>query len=204
MIVLENTNTLLTDLTLSFKFDKFEKLQSSIVRELLAVLKALKHFKHLGLSRANILWMMDSANVHSFLSKGSPKAHIQKLVFECVLQAHELVCFLDPVHLLRKDTSIVEADTASKYFDTDNRNIDMHSYESHNSDFQFEIDLFAEKFNKRTEKYVSIYHDPSAFAIFFPLVFDSQNCLPPIQFIKELKPYICQNDNAMNTPLFGH
>jgi hypothetical protein len=193
VLVLENTNPLLENLALAFNFDDFERSQSSGYRELLAVLTALRHFKHLGIHRANILWMTDSANVYSFLTKGSSKVHLQKLIFECAMLTHELECYLDPIHLLREDPRIVLADSASKKLDTDNWSVDVESFESLHRDFHFEIDLFADKFNKKVERYVSLYYDDTAFAVdAFSIPWDLLSWVcPPVSLLPKVIHRIC-------------
>jgi hypothetical protein len=80
--------------------------------------------------------MTDSENVCAFLSKGSPKPAIQKLVFECNLILHDLECSLEPIHLLRSDPRIQLVDSASKTKDTDNWSIDYASFKEFDNDFQ--------------------------------------------------------------------
>jgi hypothetical protein len=62
---------------LEFRFTEKERDTSSGFRELLAIIKTLRHFKFLGVKGHNILWLTDSANVVSFFTKGSGKPHIQ-------------------------------------------------------------------------------------------------------------------------------
>jgi len=60
-----------------FTLTEGEERTSSGERELLAMLKSLRHFKEvLGLMNTNFIWATDSENLVSFITKGSPKPHI--------------------------------------------------------------------------------------------------------------------------------
>jgi hypothetical protein len=83
-IVVLNGNLPISDNRVTFTFSDEELATSSGVRELLAVSKAIAHFKERGLRRTNIMWLKDSENVVPFLSKGATKlkttASIQMLL----------------------------------------------------------------------------------------------------------------------------
>ncbi len=84
-------------------------------------------------------------------------------VFACLLLAHEIECFIDPVHLLREDPRIRLVDEASKTKDTDNWSIDHATFTEFDADFHFEVNLFADKFNKKVGR--SLFYDPAAWAV---------------------------------------
>ncbi len=151
---------------LSFRFSESEKQTSSGQRELLAILKALQHFRHTTqFSNHKILWLTDSSNVVAFMNKGSGKRHIQALVFEILHLCHELRIEIEPIHLFRMDPRIQLVDMLSKQPDSDNWSIDAYSFGHINSSFNFGLDLFADKGNTRTENFVSKFYEEGALGV---------------------------------------
>ncbi len=148
----------------AFTLSDLEQKASSGYRELLAVQKTLLQFKSEHLLNMNILWLTDSENVVSFLTKGSSKAPVQLLVFDCLLKAKGINCHIDPIHLLREDPRIQVADFDSKVRDTDNWSIDHASFEALHVDFVFDVDLFADASNARVNRFASKYFDALAIA----------------------------------------
>jgi len=115
---------------LSFTLNEAEQETSSGERELLTMLKAFRHFDHiLNISNVNILWLTDSENLVSFITKGSSKPHIHKKVAEIYDLCHKMTCTIEPVHLLRSDDRIQDVDDLSKCRDTDNWSIDEQSFQ---------------------------------------------------------------------------
>jgi len=122
----------------TFTLMEQETLTSSGERELLAVLKSIRHFRHaLQLQGINFLWITDSENLVSFLHKGSPKVHIHEKVTEIYTLLFDMNCTLEPVHLLRTDERIQLVDDLSKVRDTDNWSIDDHSFQILHKQFTF-------------------------------------------------------------------
>jgi hypothetical protein len=236
--------------TASFTFSVEEQATSSGHRELLAVVKMLEHCAAEGMiSRASIVWATDSTNLVAFLSKGSSKRPIQQLIFKVLQICVSLRSVISPLHLYREDERIHQVDHLSKVKDTDNWSVDVSTFNSFDNDFQFEIDLFADSSNRKTDRFVSKFFDPLADAIdafsipwvgmawvcpptgvltkvvrriktskcqgllivpnwpaseFYCELFDKkQAVLAPFVFIREFYPYVIQNENATNTPLFG-
>ena len=66
------------------------------------------------LQRRTIYWVTDSENVVSFLRKGSKKPEVQAILFEVVKMASRLDINIEPIHLLREDPRIKDADEGSR------------------------------------------------------------------------------------------
>jgi len=105
-----------------------ERELSSGLRELLVVEKTLEKWLIEGSSYNNIYWSMDSANVVSFLSKGSSRPHVQAKVFKMAEMLSKPKLLLTPVYFLRSDTRIKVADELSKRKDSDDWPIDQESF----------------------------------------------------------------------------
>jgi len=151
---------------ISFTLSASEQEYSSGERELLAILKSFRHFKHvLKLKNLNFLWATDSENVVSFITKGSPKESIHQKVTEIYAICHEIGCTLEPVHLLRSDPRIEEVDALSKLQDTDNWSIDDHSFQSLKEQFQLTIDVFADFSNKKLPNFISKYYEQGSYGV---------------------------------------
>lgn len=141
---------------LSFTLSEVEQAASSGQRELLAMLKALRHFKEtLQLRKINFIWATDSENLVSFITKGSSKQHIHALIMEVYHLCHDMDCTVDPVHLRRCDDRISEVDRLSKIRDTDNWSIDTFSFNELKNEFGLTMDVFADSSNKRLPLFMS-------------------------------------------------
>ena len=135
---------------------------SSGQRELLTVLRALqtdgKIFQ--SLKHKTILWLTDSMNLVSFLTKGTMKCHIQ----DQVLQVFELLTRykirLAPVHLRRTDFRIQWADEGSREFDPDDWSVDRTSFQELTRAWKPTVDLFAHTTNKKCQKFYSYGNAP--------------------------------------------
>jgi len=132
-----------------------EKSQSSGYRELLAIQRSVQLWKKDNIKKKHVYWCTDSTNVVSFMSKGSGKSHLQKIIFEIACDLQILDTIITPIHLLRTDPRIEEADALSKIKDSDDWSIDIFSFESLDRSFNFTLDLFASEQNKRTPKFYS-------------------------------------------------
>lgn len=156
----------LQDSTSLFQFSLLESGQSSGQRELLAVLRFLQHDQSQQLLRgAHVLWLTDSANVVSFLTKGSPKSHLQSMIFDILILSTNLNCVISPVHLYRSDERVQQADFLSKIKDSDNWSVDARSFDRFNADFHFDVDLFADLNNRKVPTFVSKFYNPEALAV---------------------------------------
>ena len=95
------------------KFTEEESRMSSGHRELLTVRHALDKeavFAVLEPGKRTILWLTDSANMVTFLTKGSTKPAIQKEILEVFKKIKKLAISIIPVHVSRKDYRIQLAD----------------------------------------------------------------------------------------------
>jgi len=144
---------------LSYKFNDEQQGWSSSARETLAVLKTLQQFQQKGEGQKNINWVTGSEVMGQVLKKGSHRPVLQKLVFDIAKLAHKLQIRLEPIHLKREDPRIQLADEQSKLKDTDNWSIDEGSFQWLNQQFQFTFDLFADRLNRRTFGYFSLYYE---------------------------------------------
>jgi len=144
---------------LSYNFTEEEKIWSSSAREALAVLRTLQQFEYKKQKRKNIYWVTDSEVMAQVLKKGSHRPMLQKIVFNIAKLCHQLEIRIEPVHLRREDPRIQIADNESKIKDTDNWSIDECSYQMLNNHFHFDWDVFADKQNRRTQKFFSKYYD---------------------------------------------
>jgi hypothetical protein len=147
-------------------FSEEQQAWSSGARELMAVWLTLKQWQKTNEIRDCVIyWITDSENVVSFLTKGSRKPHVQKILFEIVVCAFGLGITIEPIHLLREDPRIQEADDHSKRLDSDNWSIDHFSFEYFRSQYDFDIDLFADANNARVAKFCSLYYAPGTHAV---------------------------------------
>jgi len=235
----------------SFTLSKPEQLTSSGERELLAMLKAIRHFNEgLHITGVNFIWVTDSENLVAFINKGSPKPHIHEKITEIYALCYSMGCTIEPVHLLRTDERIVAVDELSKIRDTDNWSIDDNSFQILNKQFDLYSDIFADSLNKKLPVFISKYYEKGCYGVdafacdwpgvafccppttllarvakrirsskcqgiivfpdwpasdFYNAFFEANNVpKQPFQLVKEFHPYIFQNENAKNTPLFGH
>ncbi len=144
-------------------FTEDEQLQSSGSRELLAILWTLRQWKatqhHVN---KNVYWITDSENVVQFIKKGSRRPEIQKVIFEIVQLTSELRLHIEPIHVRREDPRIQEADAGSKQLDTDNWSLDCYSITEIFHDYTFDIDLFADRTNKKCETFCSLFYQEGA------------------------------------------
>jgi hypothetical protein len=151
---------------ISSNFSEDQKKLSSGARELLAVWFALNQWKTTGsLKNKNVYWLTDSENVVSFIRKGSCKPEVQELLFKITQLAFELGIHIEPIHLLRTDPRIIEADEHSKVLDSDNWSVDHHSFEIFREQYPLETDMFADEHNARLEKFCSLYYSAKALAV---------------------------------------
>jgi len=235
---------------LSFTLGAQEQDCSSGERELLALLKSLRHFHYvLGLKGLNFIWATDSENLVSFINKGSPKTAIQQKITEVYNLCFMMSCTIEPIHLLRTDERILEVDDYSKRKDTDNWSIDDQSFQILKEQFQLTSDIFADAANAKLPIFISKYYEQGCWAVdafscqwpgvayvcpptnllvrvanriskskcqgililpnwpasdFYNAFFmANQQVKAPFELVKEFQPYIFQNENARNTPLFG-
>jgi len=152
----------------TFTLSELEAGCSSGERELLAVLKCLRHFQMTNptlVEGLNFIWATDSENLVSFINKGSPKWYLQRKIFEIYQLCKSLKCTLEPLHLLREDERIKQVDGLSKYRDTDNWSIDAKSFEDLHKEFGFDTDAFADSNNARIRRFISKNFEPGSYAV---------------------------------------
>jgi len=158
----------------SFTLSESEKLTSSGERELLAMLKSLKHFDQVyNLTHTNLVWVTDSENLVSFINKGSSKVSIHAKVTEIYSLCHKMNCTIEPVHLLRTDERIQQVDELSKIRDTDNWSIDENSFRILHVQFNLFCDVFADANNKKLSVFISKNYEPNCWGV------DAFSCVWP-------------------------
>jgi len=150
---------------MSYTFTSEEQNWSSAAREALAVLRTLEQFKAKKITKKSIYWITDSEVMALVLKKGSHRQMLQKIVFQIATLCHHLQIRIEPIHLRRQDPRIQMADDLSKHKDTDNWSVDDISFQELNEQFGFEIDLFADRINRKTQKFFSLYFDKDSSGI---------------------------------------
>jgi len=150
---------------LSYNLSEDEQRWSSSAREALAVLRTLEQFDLKMQGEKNIYWITDSEVMAQVLKKGSHRPLLQGIVFKIAQLCHKLRVRIEPIHLRRTDPRIQLADELSKQKDTDNWSIDEASFQELNEQFKFDIDLFADKVNRKTTKFFSLYFDKDSSGI---------------------------------------
>jgi hypothetical protein len=146
-------------------FTPEQRAWSSGARELIAVFWTLRQWQLQGVRNKNVYWMTDAENVVFFLKKGSRKPDIQRIIFEIVMLAGDLQVQIEPIHLLREDPRIQLADEGSKTPNTDNWSIDVFTVLELKSQFDIDIDLFADAKNLVCENFCSLYFEEGTTAI---------------------------------------
>ena len=140
-------------------FNAEESAFSSGHRELLAVLKTLQDLDQPGCRHpfqdTHILWLTDSSNLCTFLSKGSKKPSIQADVLLVHWICHDLSIRLTPIHLKRDDYRIQVADAGSRFFDPDDWALDRTSFRTLTADSPIDADLFAHTSNAKAKRFFS-------------------------------------------------
>ena len=130
---------------------------SSGQRELLTVLRALQTEQEFfrSLTNQTIIWITDSTNLVSFLTKGTMKMPIQRQVLEVYKLLRHYSIRVAPVHLKRTDYRIQWADEGSRFFDPDDWSIDKMSYTELTNEYTPSVDLFAHSSNTKCVKFYS-------------------------------------------------
>jgi len=134
-----------------------------------------------------VYWVTDSANLVAFLTKGSSKSAIQKDVIQVLAMTKELKIRIIPIHLLRSDPRIQEADEGSKFPDSDDWSIDEDTFQKLQSYVgKFTVDVFADNENKRVGQFFSNFWCPGTSAVDAFTVSWDQHVLwicPPVKLI---------------------
>jgi len=183
---------------LSYNLSEEEQRWSSSAREALAVLRTLEQFDLKMIGKKNIYWVTDSEVMAQVLKKGSHRQMLQQIVFKIAKLCHKLQIRIEPIHLLRHDPRIQLADDLSKQKDTDNWSIDEPSFQDLNNQFGFEIDIFADKTNRKTQRFFSLYFDVESSGIdAFSMAWDNLGMIwacPPVgELIKVHQRIITSN-----------
>jgi len=113
----------------------------------------------------NFIWATDSQNLVAFLQKGSPKWYIQLKVFEVYRLCKELNCSNEPLHFLRTDERIQQVDHLTKVRYTDKWSIGALNFEALHAQFQFEVDVFADKGNARLQCFITKNYEQGTYAV---------------------------------------
>ena len=130
---------------------------SSGQRELLTVLRALQQDKEFfaTLKNETVIWLTDSTNLVSFLTKGTTKMSIQQQVLQVFQLLSEYKIRLVPIHLRRTDFRIQWADEGSREFDPDDWSVDAKSYKELTRSWTPTVDLFTHSTNRKCKKFYS-------------------------------------------------
>ena len=148
------------------KFTEAESKLSSGHRELLTVKHALQYkeaqFKGLEEDKKIILWLTNSANMVTFLTKGSTKPDIQREVLDIFKRLRDMKLTVKPVHVSRNNYRIQLADEGTRYFDPDDWSVDSRSFKRFTVDKTVSLDVFAHSSNKRTERFFSFGKCPGS------------------------------------------
>jgi len=173
-----------SQMELSHNLSEEEQGWSSSARETLAALRTLEQFDIKGTRQRNIYWLTDLEVMAQVLKKGSHRQMLQEIVFKIAKLCHKLQVRIEPIHLRRHDPRIQVADDLSKLKDTDNWSIDEPSFQELNDQFGFDIDIFADKTNKKTQKFCSLYFDINSSGVdAFSMVWDKLGMIwacPPV------------------------
>jgi len=154
-----------SSLELQYNFTEEEKKWSSSARETLAVLKTLQQFKLKDQKNKNIYWITDSEVMTQVLKKGSHRPMLQNLVFQIAKLCNELKVRIEPIHLRREDPRIQLADEWSKTPDSDNWSVDDQSFKNLDNQFGFQVDLFADRQNRKVLTFFSQYFQEGSLGV---------------------------------------
>ncbi len=164
--------------------------KSSGQRELLTVKYTLESLRHKGghqHTSSTIYWLSDSENLVVFLSKGSCRPEIQRLVLEILAIARQSLLTIVPIHLRREDPRIQVADAGSKSFDSDDWSIDDASFRALQAiTRKFTIDLFADEANARTPRFFANFYSPKCEGVdALAQSWEGEHCwaCPPVKLI---------------------
>lgn len=103
-----------------------------------------------------MLWLTDSQNLVSFMTKGSMKSHIQSEVYELFKLCRGINITIRPWHLSRDDPRIQLADEGSRIQDKDSWEVELETLTRLEEEWgPTRIDLFADYFNRKKRKFVS-------------------------------------------------
>ena len=111
------------------------------------------HFKDLPASKKTILWLTDSANMVTFLTKGSTKPAIQRVILEVFKDMRSLALNIVPVHISRNDMRIQDADAGTRFFDPDDWSLDAKTFQRIRGQKIVSLDVFAHISNSRAERF---------------------------------------------------
>jgi len=142
-----------------------ERQQSSGFRELMTVKHTLIDMSERRRAEegTTVYWLTDSENLVRFLTKGSGKKHVQEEVLLVLKIARQIGIELKPIHLLRSDPRIQQADAGSKSKNSDDWSIDAESFQQLEETFgPFSVDLFASDHNHRVEKFYAQFFSVKA------------------------------------------
>jgi hypothetical protein len=153
----------LPEFLFSDKLTLEERGESSSARELLAIQRTLQFWessKTLGrpLERTTLWWLTDNQNVEKFLTKGSGKLRIMKLVLDILRRGRLLLMDLQPIWVSRENSFLLKADAISKGIDTDNWelvDLDFVQLSTLFGPFTITIDLFATSENAKCGRFYS-------------------------------------------------
>ena len=171
---------------------------SSGQRELLTVLRALQQDREFfqTLKGETVLWLTDSTNLVSFLTKGTMKRQIQQQILAVFRLLAQYKMRIVPVHLKRTDFRIQWADEGSREFDPDDWGVDMSSYKDVTRNWQPTVDLFAHSTNRKCAKFYSYGNAPfSAGVDAFTRNWDNELAwaCPPVYLVADTIKKICQS-----------
>ena len=136
-----------------------EKGKSSTYRELAAVKYVLQGFSHL-LKHQVVLWNSDNMNVAKIIRNGSSKDQLQYMALDIFRMCLRHDIQIIPKWIPREDNE--QADSISRYVDTDNWSIDNETFQFLQGEFGcFTIDRFADDKNKKVNRFDARFHCPN-------------------------------------------
>ena len=138
-----------------YELEAGERGQSSGQRELITVLRALQQENEFfeQMRGKTIIWLTDSTNLVSFLTKGTMRTEIQQQVLEVYKMLTKYQVRIVPVHVHRSDYRVQWADEGSREFDPDDWGVDAQSYKELTHNWKPTVDLFAHTSNTKCEKF---------------------------------------------------
>ena len=137
-----------------YELNAEERSKSSGQRELITVLRALQQEGNFfeKMRGKTIIWLTDSRNLVSFLTKGTMRMTIQEQVLETYKLLAKYQVRIVPVHVRRSDYRVQWEDEGSREFDPDGWGVDALCYKELTRNWKPTVDLFAHTSNTKCKK----------------------------------------------------
>ena len=181
-------------LSADFPFNMNEQKQSSSLRELLSVKNIFEHRPDFIKEKAGkgICWLTDSQVLVWFLTRGSKKVDIQKIILKIKEKEHDLNIKIFPLWVRRDDPNLIIADKGTKPIDTDEWSVSQKDYELCLKEIGVtpDVDTMASFNNTKCTQFFSRLPDSRALAVdFFWQPLQSgviYYCCPPVKCIQKV------------------